>query len=229
MEADEDWAEGPKGLVAASLHMLVDRERDTHLLVLTSEAVMLLTPTTLDARAHGAGDSERLPSVLKKALTPQDLEQHLRMLVQKAPDQVAAQLAARGLSNVNVHAPDARVLFCVLMDQVVRDVLDTPVDAAEKDRLLKHMRAKLHELLPTQHGVHEAMDRLADRVRTCKKILEHPCLSSSGSSVLAQAMQLTVNRKDWLGENALRPWDVARSLLCKYIYAYVYIYIYIHI
>jgi len=165
--ADEDWAEGPKGLVAASLHMLVDRERYTHLLVLTSEAVTLLTPT--DARAHGAGDSERLPSVLKKAASARDLEDHLRKLLQKAPfgaldlhDLSSDMLPLHGLSSairvvaaqLSQHTEDDRgVLLCVLMDHVVRDVLDTAVDASEKERLLKHMRAKLHELLPEQHGV----------------------------------------------------------------------------
>ena len=237
LEADEDWHVGPLSRVVAAVPLLVARERHTHLVALTTETVVLLTPSNVDLRVQGMGEGERLQTALKKVTTAADLEAYLRELVQRAPEkaeQAAAHLAARGVGNLNVghgdvRATDARVLLCVLVDQAQRQVLEAPVDSRfaaasassvsekslltlhldDKERQLKHMRSRLEALMPEQSGVHEAMDRLSDRVRACSMLLHHPSLIPGGASVLAQAIQLTVNRKEWLGENALRPWAVA--------------------
>jgi predicted nuclease with TOPRIM domain len=56
----------------------------------------------------------------------------------------------------------------------------------QKERLMKDIRERLRRLIPEEQGVTEALDRLSDRVRACKSLLQHPSLVPGGTSVLAQ-------------------------------------------
>jgi hypothetical protein len=98
---DDDWHVGPQGeeaaryrYVVAAAPWLVDRERYTQMLLLTAEGVEALSPTSLEARAQGIGDSERFLAAVRKATRPEDLEKYLVKLVQQAPEELAAQLQA---------------------------------------------------------------------------------------------------------------------------------------
>lgn len=206
--------------------MLVDREKQTHSVVLTAEAVMLLTPSVLDERAQCTTDGERLQSVLKRATSVDGLAAYLKNVKDQAPED--AEEAALRLTSLGLPAGEVEILFCLLVKQVVDQVVDVPVEhrqgasataGSEKDmltmhldtkeRTMKQVRAKLEQLMPEYRGVLEAIDRLGDRIRACNVLVRDPSLVPGGASVLAQAIQLTVNRKEWMGENALRPWAVA--------------------
>jgi hypothetical protein len=225
-EEDDDWHVGPQGqAVAAAAPLWGDRTRMTHLMLLTSEAVYALMPTNLEARAQGMGHSERLQSALKRAVKADDLYKYLNMTVQQDQQSAMSQLYQRNLRETDDHK---RSLLCVLLSNIESEVLDAPVDArqgsraesmsekkmleidlVQKESVLKVIQKELRLLIAEDQGVSEALDRLIDRVSACKALLQHPSLVPGGTSVLAQAIQLTVNRKDWQGENALRPWAVA--------------------
>lgn len=217
--------------------MVVDREKHTYSVVLTVQAVMLLTPAVLDESAHSTTDGERLQSELKRAASSSDLEAYLRNLMgQPDKGEKLKQTAIEQLNRAGLQPSDVQILFCVLVKQIEEQVVDAPAETRQsaapaagsekdlltvyldhKERTMKQIRAKLEYLMPEQRGLLEAMERLGDRVRACNKLLRDPSLVHGGTSVLAQAIQLTVNRKDsWLGENALRPWAVAlRSFASK--------------
>ena len=206
--------------------MLVDREKQTHAVVLTVEAVMLLTPSVIDERAQCTTDGERLQSVLKRATSVSSLEAYLKDVKNLAPED--AEEAAVRLTSVGLPANEAEILFSLLVKQVVDQVVDVPVEPRQgasatagsekdmltmhldsKERAMKQVRTKLEQLIPEHRGILEAMDRLGDRIRACNVLVRDPSLVPGGASVMAQAIQLTVNRKEWMGENALRPWAVA--------------------
>ena len=225
-EEDDNWHVGPQGqAVAAAAPLWGDRARMTHLMLLTSEAVYALMPTNLEARAQGMGHSERLQSALKRYVKADDLYKYLNMTVQQDPQSAMWQLYQRKLQETDDY--EHSLLF-VLLSNIKSEVLDAPVDArqgsraesmsekkmleidlVQKESVLKVIQKELRRLIPEDQGVSEALDRLIDRVCACKALLQHPSLVPGGTSVLAQAIQLTVNRKDWQGENALRPWAVA--------------------
>lgn len=103
---DDDWHVGPQGeeaaryrYVVAAAPWLVGRERYTQMLLLTAEGVEALSPTPVEARAQGIGDSERFLAAVRKATRPEDLEKYLVRLVQQAPEKLAAkmQASARGI------------------------------------------------------------------------------------------------------------------------------------
>ena len=246
-EEDEDWHVGPHVRVSSAVTAVAARERHTHLLVLTGDAIVVLTPSNhIDLRAHGGGEGERLLGALRKAASAIDLERYLTLLVQQAPEKAenaAALLVSRGVDGISMDgsvrpggAVDPRVLLCVLLEEVQKHVLERAIDERElaagsnslseknmltllleqKDRQLRQVRAKLEQLMPEWPGLHEALARLSDRVHACAMIFRDPSLVPGGSSVLAQAVQLTVNRREWLGENALRPWAVAWRALAQF-------------
>ena len=145
--------------------MLVDREKQTHSVVLTAEAVMLLTPSVLDERAQCTTDGERLQSVLKRATSVDGLAAYLKNVKDQAPED--AEEAALRLTSLGLPAGEVEILFCLLVKQVVDQVVDVPVEhrqgasataGSEKDmltmhldtkeRTMKQVRAKLEQLMP---------------------------------------------------------------------------------
>lgn len=52
--------------------------------------------------------------------------------------------------------------------------------------------------MSSEHGLHEAMDRLCDRLRACSALINHPSLVPGGTSVLAQVLILLYTTKYYL-------------------------------